>query len=427
MSHYAIVAPPLYSHVRAQEALAQALIARGHRITFIQQADARALLSDPRIGFCAVGAASHPAGSLARTLHLLANPSGLSIRHIIADLASTTDMLCRELPLALEKLSIDGVIVDQMEAAGGIVAEALGLPFVSVACALPVNREPGMPLPVMPFDYATDERARRLYDASKTIYDWLMRGHGRVIARHARRFGLSPRSALHDCLSPLAQISQTLPEFDFPRKALPACFHAVGPLRPTMNVVDPPFPRSTQSPARPLIFASLGTLQGHRYSLFRTLARACRRLNAELLIAHCGGLNAAQAERLKAHGATYVTDFADQHRMLRQAQVVITHGGLNTVMDAVVSRTPVLAVPIAFDQPGVAARVVYNGIGRRVSRFASSSTVAHHLKLLLSDESYLRNMSALQPSLQRAGGVELAADIVARTLCAQRSVIAETT
>lgn len=424
MSHYAVVAPPLYSHVRALEALAQALIARGHRVTFIQQFEARELLKDARVGFHAVGAASHPAGSLARTLHLLANPSGLSIRAVIADLANTTDMLCRELPAVLEKLGVDGLIVDQMEAAGGLVAEASGLPFVSVACALPINREPGLPLPVMPFDYATDDRARRLYEASKKIYDWLMRGHGRIIAAHARRFGLPPRHALHDCLSPLAQISQTIPEFDFPRATLPACFHAVGPLRPLTTAAGQQ-PSLLPDPARPRVFASLGTLQGHRYGLFRTLARACRSIDAELLIAHCGGLDAAQAEKLKAHGATYVTDFADQHQMLRQAQVVITHGGLNTVMDAVASQTPVLAVPIAFDQPGVAARVVCSDIGRRVSRFAGSDTVADHLNLLLSDERYRQQMAALHPYLQQAGGVELAADIIERALCGQRPVVAE--
>lgn len=60
MSHYAVIAPPLYSHVRALEALAQALIARGHRVTFMQQAEARTLLGDARIGFYPLGELSHP-------------------------------------------------------------------------------------------------------------------------------------------------------------------------------------------------------------------------------------------------------------------------------------------------------------------------------------------------------------------------------
>lgn len=418
MSHYAVVAPPLYSHVQALQALSQALIARGHRITFIQQPDAAGLLTDTRIAFHPVGADSHPPGRLAHTLQLAANPAGLAILRLIGDMAATTDMLCRELPAAFNQLAVDGVIADQMEPAGGLVAEALGLPFVSVACALPLNREPGLPLPVMPFDYATDERAQTLYASSQRVYDWMMRRHGRVIARHARRFGLPPRQSLHECLSPRAQISQTLPGLDFPRRALPAHFHAVGPLRAPAPAEHAP-PGWPVDPSRPLVYASLGTLQGHRYGLFRTLARACQSLDAQLLVAHCGGLTTRQAESLYACGASYVTDFTDQPAALHQAQAVITHGGLNTVMDAVSSGTPILAIPIAFDQPGVAARVAYQGIGRRVSRFACRRTLARNLRRLLEDDRYRQRMAPLSAQLQQAGGAARAAEIVERALYAR--------
>ena len=282
---------------------------------------------------------------------------------------------------------MDGVIADQMEAAGGLIAEAMALPFVSVACALPINREPGLPLPVMPFRYATDERARRMYATSEAIYDRLMRPHARVIAHYASSFGLRHRTGLHECLSPLAQISQTPATLDFPRHGLPANFHAVGPLRRTKDDTEKRRDAWPIDPARPFVFASLGTLQGHRYGRFKAIARACRRLDVQLAIAHCGGLPPARAAALKAHGATFVTDFADQRATLRQAQAVITHGGLNTVVDAIATSTPMLVMPIAtstpmlvmpiaFDQPGVAARLVWHGLGQRVSRRSGSIRLA---------------------------------------------------
>lgn len=224
MSHYAVVAPPLYSHVKALQALALQLIERGHQVTFVQQFEARGLLSDSRIGFYPLGEQRLPAGSLAKTLTRAARPSGLGLVRLISDLARTTDMLCSELPAALEALGVDGLIVDQMEAAGGLVADALGLPYVSVACALPVNREPGLPLPVMPFAYSNSAQARHRYEVSETIYDWLMRPQARVIARHAQRLGLTSRHSLHECLSPLAQISQTPLALDFPAPFYPLAF-----------------------------------------------------------------------------------------------------------------------------------------------------------------------------------------------------------
>lgn len=413
MSHYAVISPPLFSHLRALQALAQQLVSRGHQVTFIQQAGALKFLSDSEINLAPLAPQICPAGALAHTLKLAAKPGGLAIFSLIADMAHSTDILCRELPGMLDKLAVDGLIVDQMEPAGGLVAEALNIPFVSVACALPVNREEGMPLPVMPFNWATDQRARKLYQHSQRIYDWMMRGHNRVINRHARAFGLPARAGLHECLSPLAQISQTISAFDFPRRALPENFHAVGPLR--ASEVSQEKGRTIPS-QRPFVFASLGTLQGHRYHLFKTIARACRQLDVQLLVAHCGGLNADQAASLRDSGASWVTDFADQNAVMQQAQAVITHGGLNTVADAITHQTPILAMPIAFDQPGVAARVCWSGIGRRVSRFSRSETLADNLSQLLSDNRYRQRLGWMQAELNQAGGAVKAATIVEQAL-----------
>lgn len=419
MSHFGVVAPAYYSHFQAFQALAATLLNRGHRVTFFQQADTRAWLSDPRIDFVTLGAASHPPGSLAAVLRRAARPSlPLGLRRIIQDLAASTAMLAAELPGALQQCQIDALLCDQMEAAGGLVAEALGLPFISLACALPINREPQLPLPVMPFAYGTDERSLRLYEGSRQVHDWLMRPLRHALHGVARQLGVPPRDGLHECLSPLAQISQTLEGFDFPRQAQPAHFHAVGPLRTTVNETPGIWPIKDQ---RPLVFASLGTLQGDRLGMFKQMAMACRHLDAQLLIAHCGALNAAQESVLLRDGATWVTDFAPQRWALEQADAVITHGGLNTVMDAIAAHTPMLVMPIAFDQPGVAARIDYRRIGLSLSRRASAARIAHSLTQVLQWPG--EPLQHLATELQQAGGVRRAADIVEQAIATGQPVI----
>ncbi|MCF7532696.1 glycosyltransferase [Pseudomonas petrae] len=408
MTHFAVVAPAFYSHFQAFQALAGTLIDRGHQVTFFQQADARRWLTDPRIGFHALGALSHPPGSLEAALRRAAcsnNP--LRLRRVIRDMCDTTRMLCAELPSALAVRQIEALLCDQMEAAGGMVAEGLALPYVSVACALPVNREPHLPLPVMPFAYATDERSQHIFEGSRKVYDWLMGPLSKVLRDASRRLAIEPRDGLHECLSPYAQISQTLPGFDFPRQHPPANFHAVGPLRAPQTEQQGEWPID---PTRPFIFASLGTLQGSRFDLFKRIATASRQLDAQLLIAHCGGLDARQEQRLIKASATWVTDFAPQQWALQQADAVMTHGGLNTVMDAIVARTPMLVMPIAFDQPGVASRVTYAGIGLQLRQGAGAGLIRERLTQLrgLSAEPFER----LATELANAGGTSRAADIV---------------
>ncbi len=428
MAHFGVIAPAFYSHVSALAALAAELTARGHRVTFIQRPDAAAYLKnalkDPRIGFHAVGASTHPPGSLADALRRAANPGGpLGLRRVILDMARGTDMLCRELPVAFETLGIDAVIADQMEAAGGLVAEALSLPFVSVACALPVNREPGIPLPVMPFAYGDTEQARQMVEGSTRVYDWMMRPHGAVIAAQSQRLGLGKRSGLHDCLSPLAQIGQTIEDFDFPRRALPPHFHHVGPLRASMDAgAAAPGRMPVPDPGRPFVFASLGTLQGQRFQLFKRIARACRRLDAQLLVAHCGGLGPDHEDALTRAGASWVCAFAPQREVLARADAVVSHAGLNTVMDAIEARTPVLAMPIAFDQPGAAARILHAGIGLRASpRLAGAATIERQLQRLIHEPQFGDRLDILASKLAQAGGTPRAADIVEAALRVRRS------
>jgi zeaxanthin glucosyltransferase len=428
MAHFGVVAPAFYSHVSALAALSAELIARGHRVTFVQRPDAAAYLKntgqDGRIGFYAVGASTHPPGSLAAALRRAAHPGGpLGLRQVILDMARGTDMLCHELPAAFEALGIDAVIADQMEAAGGLVAEALGLPFVSVACALPVNREPGIPLPVMPFAYGDSEQARQVVEGSTRVYDWMMRPHGAVIAAQAHRLGLGKRGGLHDCLSPLAQIGQTIEDFDFPRHALPPHFHHVGPLRSMHDAgAAAPAPMQAPDPARPFVFASLGTLQGQRFKLFKRIAKACRRFDAQLLVAHCGGLDMDQEDALTRAGASWVCAFAPQREVLARADAVVSHAGLNTVMDAIEARTPILALPIAFDQPGVAARILHAGIGLRASpRLAGPVTLERQLRRLLEEPQFGNRLETLAQKLAEAGGTPRAADIVEAALRLRRS------
>ncbi len=423
MAHFGVVTPAFYSHVSAMEALSVALLERGHSVTFLHRPDAGAFLKERRIAFHALGQEIYPAGSLPASLKLAANPGSImGLRRVIRDMAQTTAMLCRELPGALRQLRIDCVLADQMEAAGGMVAEALGLPFVSVACALPVNREPGMPLPVMPFAAGQDERSLRLCEGSSKVYDWLMTPHRLAIAAGARQLGLSPRDGLHDCLSPLLQLSQTVAGFDFARLRLPPHFHHLGPLRVQSSPGAGPDTSGAPDLAlvsrdRPFIFASLGTLQGERFALFRRIARACRQLDAQLLIAHCGGLDARQSQALTAAGATWVCAFADQQAVLARADAVVSHAGLNTAMDAIVAGTPILAVPIAFDQPGVAARICHAGVGLQASsRWASAGKLAAQLRRLLDEPGFVQRGAGLAASIRDAGGASRAADLIEAAL-----------
>ena len=424
MTHFAAIMPPFPSHLRAFEAIAWHLGRRGHRVSFLQQADVRDMMRLPEADFVALGAESHPPGTLAGVIQRAARTGDpFRLRRVIADMAAATDMICRDAPARLRALGVDAVLVDQMEPGGALVAEYLGLPFISVACALPYNREPQVPLPVMPWRYRETPWGLQLNRHSSAVHDRMMRPHNEVISQHCRAFRLAPRQGISDCLSPLLQISQTVAGFDFPRRMLPPHFHAVGPLRQPEDPATAPELAFTAG--RLFVYASLGTLQGHRFSLFRRITRACKQLGVPLLITHCGGLTDAAASRLMEGGAGLVTDFVPQRAVLAQAAAVITHAGLNTALDALEAGKPMLALPIAFDQPGVAARVEHSGVGLRLNhRLASARQIGHALDRLLGEPAFRTRAVQLGGEVRCAGGAARAAELIEAALAGRMAEVA---
>ncbi len=406
-------------------ALARECLRRGHAATFLHMPDAAALVGDERIGFRAVGAASHPVGKLAEVTHRMATVDGfLGLPGIIRDVAAATEMLCRDLPAALREIGADMVVCDGTEAAGFLVAGHLGLPLVTVANALPLNREPGVPPPFTGWRYDESRWGLERNGGGYRVADLLMRAHARVISDHADRWKLGPRRTIADCLSPLAQVSQTVAGFDFPRRELPDVFHHVGPLRdPGPSRSDPGF-RLPPRDRRPLAYASLGTLQGGRTSLFRRIAAAADRAGFRLVIAHGGRMSERDAARLP--GAPSVHAFVPQAALLAEADVAILNGGLNTVMDALAARVPCVVLPIAFEQGAIAARLERAGAGLSVSRrFLGPRRLARAIRTVTAIPSYRGAASRLGREIAEAGGVVHAADILDAILATGQSVTRE--
>jgi UDP:flavonoid glycosyltransferase YjiC (YdhE family) len=124
---------------------------------------------------------------------------------------------------------------------------------------------------------------------------------------------------------------------------------------------------------------------------------------------------------LKRAGASWVCAFAPQQQALARADAVVSHAGLNTVLDAIAARTPILALPIAFDQPGAAARILHAGIGLRASpRLAGAAVIERQLRRLFDEPRFGAKLDALAPALAQAGGAARAADIVEAALRLRR-------
>jgi zeaxanthin glucosyltransferase len=105
-----------------------------------------------------------------------------------------------------------------------------------------------------------------------------------------------------------------------------------------------------------------------------------------------------------------------QLELLKRTSVCITHAGLNTVLESLAQGVPQVAIPITFEQPGVATRIAAKKTGVTMPfENLTSDHLAMLLGEVLNNGVYLENARKLQDIIARTNGLSMAADIVERS------------
>ena len=408
-------------------ALALELQRRGHIVILFGVPDALAKVSSLNLTTLEIGTFDYPKGSIDsayKTLGKLTGKAGLKFS--IDFFRRETQMLFREAPQAIRKAKIDVLIIDQISSSMATVADYLDLPFVTVCNAMLINREPGVPPYSTHWAYSTTPWARLRNRLGNALVDFLTRDLWQVIVEQRRYWNLPPYKKRGDAYSPLAQVCQLPEAFDFPREHLPEHFHYVGRFQDpsgtepiTFDNTDFPF---EQLNGKPLIYASLGTLQNQRPEIFECIAKSCLSLDVQLVIS----LGNPKAQSIELPGNPIIVPFAPHQKLIERSTVVVTHAGMNTVLTALGCGVPLVAIPITNEQPGIASRLARTKAGQmlplsKLSEIALRTAISE----VLSESSYRNNAQQLQKVIQASGGVDKVADILETAAQTRQPVIAK--
>ncbi|MEU5464416.1 macrolide family glycosyltransferase [Streptomyces althioticus] len=169
---------------------------------------------------------------------------------------------------------------------------------------------------------------------------------------------------------------------------------------------DPTFPFDTLRP--PVLYVSLGTVFDAGPSVLRGFAAALAPLGGTVVVA-TGGTDPAALGALPDD--VVARRFVPQPELLARAALFVTHGGMNSVNEALYAGVPVLVVPQGADQPQVARRVTELGAGLTVRPEDATEAAVHTLaRRLLTESRFREAASALRVEQRRAGGHLRAAD-----------------
>jgi zeaxanthin glucosyltransferase len=412
MSHIGVLTFPGTGHLNPIGALGRRLRQRGHDVTVFHIVDVEPMIRESGLNFVQIGQRGFPKGTLPTLDRRLSRLSGLlALSYTSQRMRATSAMILREAPSAISQAKIEALIVDQAEFAGGTVAEHLNVPFVSVAATLPIHLERETPYFTFNWRYGDSCLHRLRNRLGMALIESGAHPINVTINRYRARWCLPEVQHIGDLFSKVAQISQIPAEFDFPCRKLPSSFHYTGPFVDPEGRRPVDFPWERISSDRPLIYASMGTLQNGFKHVFHAIAEACAGLGVQLVVSLGGGLEPEDLERMA--GDPILVRYAPQLELVRRSALIVTHGGLNTTLEALSNGVPMVVIPITNDQPGVGARIQWTGTGEVIPvKQLSKEKLRRAVRAVLRDPSYRRAAHRLQACIADTNGLERAADIV---------------
>lgn len=405
---------PGTGHINPMTALAGRLRRRGHEVVIFGIADTEARVRAAGIDFHLIGEKDYPPGTLQKLDQRLSELKGLAtFRFTVERVKNTARMILRDGPEAVRHENVDAMLIDEADM-GGNVAEHLGLPFVSIAFFPPLIQDDRVPPFCFGWGAGQDRLSRLRNRLGMSLLTRVAAPIYSVVNDQRRAWGLKPLRRATDALSPLAQIAQMPSAFEFDLEGLPEVLHYAGPFVNAKQRAPVDFPWERLD-GRRLIYASLGTLQNGLEAIFRTIAEACAGLGAQLVISLGGGLEPERLGMLR--GDPIVVGYAPQLEILKRASLVITHAGLNTVLESLSEGVPLVALPLGNDQPGVAARVAAHGAGVVVSRRGlAEEKLRRAVRAVLEDAGYRDAADRLRAEIRKVDGLEVAANVIEKAL-----------
>ncbi len=423
LSHIGLITPPYTGHVNPMITLGRELKYRGHRVSVISTLDAQKPVLANDLEFIPVGTRQFPLGSLEKFTETQGRLTGMrAIRFIIKDLTALAAMHKEDLTDAVVGNGVDALVIDQIQTVGQAVSEKHDIPFVSLCSLLPLNTDLGVPPWTMYWPYEDSTQARVRNKIAYQVRYMIESSYTREAHRARAKFGLPVKMSVDESFSKLAQIAQVPEFFDFPRNEAPECFHNTGPLTDLNRSEPVPFPWESLD-GRPLVYASMGTLQNRMMRVFRTMAEACADMDVQLVIS-LGSPNTAIPTDFP--GNPIIVNYAPQLDLLKRASLYIGHGGMNSTLQALACGVPMVLLPVTNDNPGVAARAKYHGVAEfiPVGR-VNTRKLRAAIETVRTKQSYRDSALKFQDLIKGMDAVSRSADIVEEAFRTGRPVLRE--
>lgn len=162
---------------------------------------------------------------------------------------------------------------------------------------------------------------------------------------------------------------------------------------------------------KPVIYVSLGTVLKGAVSFFQNCVDAFSGENVDVIISVGQKFDVRKLKNVPSN--VHIYPFVPQLQVLKMADVFVTHGGMNSVSEALVYGVPMVVIPFVSDQPVNARCIEKLGVGKSmVYEQANSASLKESVLSVMNDGDMKDNLKKVKQLIDNAPGNKGAAEML---------------
>lgn len=315
-------------------------------------------------------------------------------KRIGKDLAFSTEVLVKT-TLAMDEAIIeemarwkpDCIVSDSMAMWGKLAAIKLGVPFMSSTTTFAFNR------------YS----AKIIKQDGKQMFSMLFtipKANRQIQKLREKGYPVKNVLSILQNDNETNTIVYTSPEFQPCADTFSEKYTFVGP---SIRALD----HEAAKPQRTTAYISMGTVNNIMTDFYRQCILALKDMDIDVIMSVGEYIDIEALGEIPANFT--VAKYVNQMEVLQQADVFLTHCGMNSVNEALYYQVPLVLYPQTPEQGGVAYRVNELGAGIFLQQ-ASPEHIQQAIQEVLHNASYRECAAQIAAGFRRCGGHQLAAD-----------------
>ena len=383
MSKIVFFCIPAHGHTNPTLGVVEELISRGHQVWYYSYNMMREKIEHTGATFISCDDYDTEQKLNAKDAARIGKDLAFSIKILVDTTLALDDKVCRE----MTELKPDCIVADSMALWGKAVARKLGIPLVSSTTTFAFNQ------------HSAKVMKQGIGDLVKTMVS-MTRTTKQV--KRLQNKGYPVKNVL-DIIGnddSVHTIVYTSPEFQPCSETFSDKYAFVGPsLRPAIETIE-----KTRDK---LIYISMGTVNNDMMPFYKMCLAAFADTDYQVILSVGNLVSLEEFGEYPEHLSVF--PHVDQIAVLQQADVFVSHCGMNSVSESLYFGVPLVMLPQTSEQRGVSERVDQLGAGIKAEKMDAQS-VLKAINEMLTDSSYKQHAVSISESFRRCSGAKGAAD-----------------